>query len=99
MDDDVYEPFGNIGIVPNVIGAQLRNPFDFIDDEVMKVNNSMEKTTALKEALKKRHLTKEERDILHRPVSDYVQSKTGEVCKNACSLPIEDIISKHKLVK
>lgn len=57
---------------------------------------TMKKDNTLKDTLKERHLNKDERDYLHTPEPDFVQSKTGEVCKNACSLPIKDIIIKYK---
>ena len=46
-----------------------------------------------KEELKKRHLTKQEREVLHKPASDWVETQRGETCKNACSLEISDLVS------
>lgn len=44
--------------------------------------------------LKERHLRKSERDVLHKPKTDYLEGGKGEVCKNACSLEIDDIVEK-----
>lgn len=45
---------------------------------------------------KTRHLTKAERDALHRPESDYTLSRGKEVCRSACTLEVTDIIIKYK---
>lgn len=50
----------------------------------------------VKEEIKKRHLRKNERDAHHKPASDVVECGKGEVCKNACTLELEDIIIKYK---
>lgn len=50
----------------------------------------------LKSELKVRHLRKNERDAHHRPASDVVEGGKGEVCKNACTLELQDIIIKYK---
>lgn len=42
-----------------------------------------------------KHLNKSERDILHRPKSDYCNTKRGKVLKNSCSVKIDDIVDKH----
>jgi hypothetical protein len=50
----------------------------------------------LKKELKKRHLNKQERDAFHNLKSDWCESPRGDVCKNASSLEIDDIVSKIK---
>lgn len=49
-----------------------------------------------KKLLKKRHLSKQERDMLHNPASDWCETNKGEVCKNACSLEISDLLDKKR---
>lgn len=44
---------------------------------------------------KSKHYTQEERQLMHNPVPDFVQSKRGEILKNSCTLDISDIINKH----
>ena len=51
----------------------------------------------IKKTMKKRHLEKRERESLHRPLNDWKETSRGEVCINACSLPVDDIISKYKV--
>ena len=62
-------------------------------DEVVEepIGNPFENGTC-----KKRHLTKPERDMLHKPASDWCETGRGEVCKSACTLEIDDIIIKKK---
>lgn len=45
-----------------------------------------------KKLLKTRHLSKQERDMLHNPASDWCETNKGEVCKNACTLEIADLL-------
>lgn len=46
--------------------------------------------------LKKMHLNRDMRSVLHRPKSDWFETPRGEVCKNACSLVVDDIIGVEK---
>jgi len=46
----------------------------------------------IKPILKKRHLTIEERRILHKPNPDWVQTSSGEVCRSACTLVVDDLV-------
>ena len=66
------------------------NPFD-LEDSNEQLMSSVEET------LKVRHLTKHEREGLHQPARDWKETPKGDVCKNACTLEVEDILSKHKL--
>lgn len=69
-------------------------PVDFSDDNpYASTPRDME---SIKKEMKTRHLTRSERDALHNPETDWIQTPRGEVCKNACSLEVEDIITKYK---
>jgi hypothetical protein len=50
----------------------------------------------LRKTLKKRHLSKAEREGFNKPNSDWILKGAKEVCKAAHALPIEDIITKEK---
>lgn len=52
---------------------------------------------AIRKLMKKRHLIKPERDQLHNPEPDFIESSRGEACRSACTLDVSDIIIKHKL--
>ncbi len=53
--------------------------------------------TSLSEGeLKKRHLQRDERQMLHKPKSDWCETVRGEVCKAAHSIDVKDIIVKFK---
>ena len=58
---------------------------------------NMTQESSIKKLMKQRHLTKGERDTLHRPLNDWKETPRGEVCINASSLPLEDILTKHKV--
>lgn len=49
----------------------------------------------VEETLKVRHLSRDERRSLHQPLPDWKESPKGDVCKNACTLEVDDIIGKH----
>lgn len=53
------------------------------------------KGEGLEALMKERHLTKNERDLFHKPLNDWHDSKKGDVLKSASSLEVEDIIRKH----
>ena len=48
-----------------------------------------------KSIMKKRHLNRDERRLLHKPAPDYIQTPHGEVLRSTSSLEVDDIISKH----
>ena len=50
--------------------------------------------TKLKETLKARHLSRDERQMFHRPNSDYCQSPKGEIKKSATTLEVADLVQK-----
>lgn len=45
--------------------------------------------------MKHRHLTKNERDALHKPTSDWTDTVRGDRLKSFSSLQVDDIISKY----
>jgi hypothetical protein len=47
--------------------------------------------------MRKRHLTKEERDSKHNPASDWCESPRGEECRSFYSLELDDLLDKHKI--
>lgn len=46
--------------------------------------------------LKKSHLSRDMRSMMHKPKSDWYETPKGEVCKNASTLVIDDIIAPIK---
>jgi len=46
--------------------------------------------------MKERHLSKSERAAYHQPKNDWKESPKGDVCKNASTLEVEDIITKYR---
>jgi hypothetical protein len=42
--------------------------------------------------LKKRHLTRSERDRLHKPDPDWTMVGKKEVCHSACTLVVDDLL-------
>lgn len=68
-----------------------REPDVFDDGIVINRNKNRMVDTKL---FKKRHLSKEERDAYHAPASDWCESPRGEVCKNASTLDVTDILAK-----
>lgn len=63
-------------------------------EQLQTPNPSEEMKASVKTLMKKRHLTKPERDQLHKPESDWVNTPRGEVCRNACTIEVADIIKK-----
>ena len=53
-------------------------------------------SAGLEQVLKERHLTRSERSVYHQPRPDWKESSRGDVCKNASTLEVEDIITKYK---
>lgn len=45
-----------------------------------------------RDEMKKRHLNKEERQYYHQPKNDWLESPSGEVCKSACTLVVDDLV-------
>ena len=45
------------------------------------------------------HLTRNQREMLHRPSSDWKECKRGEKCFNAITLDLDDILHKHGVVQ
>lgn len=42
--------------------------------------------------LYERHLVEDERRMLHRPKSDYIETGRGEECRNSSSLVVDDLV-------
>lgn len=49
----------------------------------------------IKQTMKKRHLDRDERQLLHKPDTDWVATKRGDKCRNSVTLEIEDIVRKY----
>ncbi len=64
------------------------------DETVSPVPDNEEQS--LESVLKVRHLSRYERQALHAPPSDWKATERGDVCKNACTLEVEDLLEKHK---
>lgn len=47
---------------------------------------------SLKDILKKRHLSKSERQFLHKPLPDWELQSGKEICKSTCSLVVDDLV-------
>ena len=66
----------------NTLGSLTTVLPESIDEDLGKI----------KPILKKRHLTIEERRIFHKPNPDWVQTPSGEVCRSACTLVVDDLV-------
>lgn len=53
----------------------------------------------IEKIMKERHLTKAERQALHRPKSDWIEGKRGEECRAACELKVDDLVPSTLRVK
>lgn len=53
----------------------------------------------IEKIMKERHLTKAERQALHRPKSDWIEGKKGEECRAACELKVDDLVPSTLRVK
>lgn len=87
-----FSPFGTQS------GTPLRHHGEVIRAETTSISSrsiDQEVKKELLSKLKTQHLTKTERDYLHFPASDWYDTGKGEVCKNACTLEVSDIISKY----
>lgn len=91
-------------IQPNHIAAEdlyaaALAEFDDDDDDEIDVIDAFNRDElneeALKNELKKRHLSRDERHTLHKPKNDWVETPTGEVLRSAETLVVSDIIHKH----
>lgn len=87
-------------LVPNALEDLARNMindgFVLTSDEAPLGALSNQDEQPMKTKDKTRHLTKAERDALHRPEPDYTLSRGKEVCRSACTLEVTDIIIKYK---
>lgn len=73
----------------------MHDPFDVAEFDGEEQDFNLISPDELKETLKKKHLNRIERDAFHRPKSDWSESPSGEVCKNAETLVVSDIIKKY----
>lgn len=53
----------------------------------------------IEKIMKERHLTKAERQALHKPKSDWIEGKKGEECRAACELKVDDLVPSTLRVK
>lgn len=60
------------------------------------VGNTLTRNNNRKYMKREHHYSREERDDMHNPATDWCETKRGEKCINACSLVIDDILSKVK---
>lgn len=77
---------------------RLRDASEFGDSDDLEVeldNLDMETGELLQRYdFKSAHLNRRLRALFHKPKPDWHETGTGEVCRNACNLPIEDLVSK-----
>lgn len=73
----------------------MHDPFDLQEFDGEDEDFNLISPDELKETLKKKHLNRIERDAFHRPKSDWQETPSGEVCKNAETLVVSDIIKKY----
>lgn len=82
--------------VPQVgVERVYMTPADIEQINVNQVIDGMSEEELLKSELKKRHLNGGERRHYHKPKSDWQESPAGEVCRNAETLVVSDIVSKY----
>lgn len=75
------------------------NPFTYrntLSEAPLETNNNT-MDDDVKTVIKKRHLSRDERRMLHKPESDWSESNNGDVCKSACSLEVKDLLVKHNV--
>ncbi len=64
-----------------------------------EVNDELRRLVAIQDSMpareRSRHYSKHERERRHQPESDWCEGDRGEYCKNACTMDVQDIISKH----
>jgi hypothetical protein len=61
--------------------------------EMLETEEDVRPTPDIKKELKKRHLNQSERRKYHKPNPDWEQTPSGEVCKSACTLVVDDLIA------
>lgn len=76
------------GLVDNSeVSEEASDPRE-IEDGPLTMEEKVKKT------LKKRHLSRAERDAFHKPKSDWFETQDGEACRSAETLVVKDIITK-----
>ena len=86
---------GNILTAENLETARvLTGGFTIEPFEANEIEKRNEDLVKIKPVLKKRHLNQDERRALNNPNSDWIQTQSGEVCKSACTLVVDDLVEK-----
>ena len=66
-------------------------------ERVAPIRPPRDRSAELKQAMKRRHLDKGERENYHRPGNDWRATKRGDACYSAVTLQVDDLLSKHKV--
>lgn len=76
---------------------RARNGESWEEEEPLEVEEiAMDK---IEKIMKERHLTKAERQALHKPKSDWIEGRKGEECRAACELKVNDLVPSTLRVK
>ena len=82
--------------------AQARRFHGSLEDEEKPEEKEEEidvSQESIDKLMKTRHLTKSERQALHKPKSDWIEGKKGEECRAACELKVDDLVPETLRVK
>jgi hypothetical protein len=77
-------------------GLSSTNPFFATEDDLLEELDELEEDMAMSDFdFKREHPDESVRARLHSPKSDYFVTAKGEMCKNASSLCVDDLVVKY----
>lgn len=85
VNDGVFVDTDAINIALNRARRLVTNS----NTEEQEDSTSLEKA---KETMKKRHLSKNERERLHNPKRDWLMTGKGEICRSSSVLVVDDLV-------
>ena len=101
----------NPGAVMNNANNNLRRGFGELGEEDETLRDDFEREALfpeqpnpnnimdnIKNLIKVRHLTHDERHAFHKPLNDWKETPKGEVCFNSSSIQVDDIVKKFEEV-
>lgn len=68
-----------------------------LDETVSSLERRGINSVEIKSRMKERHLSRGEREMLHNPETDWVETKRGDKCRNSCTFEVKDILIKHNV--
>lgn len=94
----IVDEFGELGEVPSseeMSETAFQEHLDYYTYNLMPRSLAETNPKLFKAVMKRRHLNSHERQRLHKPKSDWVETPSGEICKSAETLVVKDIVSKY----